>query len=429
MSRCHLRARAPTGFARAFEAGGGFGFERSTGLHVLGARSSGTASRTSYCGSVWLCEVVVAQTEDAAGAYDTVSTVYWDGPDGPTTPLPTLGAADVAAADLDRDGWPELVFANLSDGVTRSVESWVYRGGPDGLSADRRVGLPTVGASDVEIADVDGDGWLDLAFANRWDGSSAASADAYRVDVTVYLGGPDGFAPERVLRVPGFGTAQVAAADLDGDGWVDLALAAGTFWTDESWVYLGGPDGFTADRRLALPTLAPEGVIARDLDADGWLDLVYANFYDDLVLDIDSVVYWGGPDGFTPDRATPFPTHGADDLVTVDVDGDGCEELVVANAMEGDFGALDFEVGSAVWAFGPGVREPVEVARLPTVSAAAVAAGDVDGDGAPDLAFANRYDPEGEAGAAVSTVFLGPDLAARLDLPAAGAAGITIVAP
>jgi hypothetical protein len=64
MSRCQRRARAPTGFALVLGAGGGFGFERSTGLHVLGARSSGTASRTSYCGSVWLCELLRSQARD-----------------------------------------------------------------------------------------------------------------------------------------------------------------------------------------------------------------------------------------------------------------------------------------------------------------------------------------------------------------------------
>ena len=369
-------------------------------------------------------DLVFAQTEDATGAYVTPSSVWW-GPDfapAAALALPTLGAVDVAAADLDGDDWPDLVFANVSDGVERAVDSYLYWGGPEGYTADRRTELPTVGASDIEIVDVDGDGVLDLIFSNRYDGGSAASAESYAVDVWIYLGGPEGYAVERRLAVPGFGAAQTAARDLDGDGAVDLAVAAGTFWTDTSWVYEGGPAGWSVDTRRDLPTLAPEAVLARDLDADGWLDLVFANFYDALALDIDSTVWWGGPEGFDP-TPTAFPTHGADDLHTADLDGDGCEELIVANAMEGSFAGLDFEVDSAAWTFVD--RVPTQVGSYPTVSAAALAGGDLNGDGAIDLIFANRYNPAGESGGAASYVYWGPGHTERVELPVSGAAGVT----
>ncbi|MDP2305724.1 MAG: VCBS repeat-containing protein [Pseudomonadota bacterium] len=374
-------------------------------------------------------DLAFAQTENAAGAYDATSSVWWGSgfEAGAAGLLPTLGAVDVAAADLDGDDWPDLVFADVSDGQLRTVDSYVYWGGSAGFAVGRRAALPTVGVGDVEIADVDGDGWLDLVFANRYDGGSAASEDSYRVDVYVYLGGPDGYSVERRIDVPGFGAAQTAVGDFDQDGTMDLALAAGTFWTDASWVYFGGPDGWSVDTRIELPTYAPEGVVARDLDADGWLDLVYANFYDALDLDIDSTVYWGGPDGFDPAVATAVPTHGADDVISADLGGDGCEELVIANAMEGNFAELGFEARSAVWAFGPGVREPTLMHELPTVSAAAVAAGDVDADGVTDLVFANRYDVAGEAAPAVSYVYLGPDFTVRRDLGVAAAAGVALV--
>ncbi len=377
-----------------------------------------------------LADVVFAQTEDAAGSYVTHSTIHWGGDPTNTTALPTLGAADVAIADLDGDDWPDLVFANLSDGEVRTVDSYVYPGGPDGFSVATRIALPTVGASDVEVADVDGDGWRDLVFANRYDGGGV-SVESYSIDVIVYLGGPDGFRADRSLAVPGFGAAQTAVADLDQDGWLDLAVANGTFFTDTSWVYLGGPDGWSVDRRVDLPTFAPEAVIAADLDGDTFPDLVFGNFYDNLALDIDSTIYWGGPEGPTPTNATAFPTHGATDLRAVDLVGeDGCPELVVANSMEGSFAALDFEAGSEVWALGFGARTPTSVTTLPTVSAAAVATGDLDGDGATDLVFANRYDPAGEAAGAVSYAYLGGDggfdAARRVDFPVVAAAGVAV---
>jgi hypothetical protein len=374
-------------------------------------------------------DLALAQTEDSAGAYDTRSALL-RGPDwSPLASLPTLGADDVAIADLDGDDWPEVIFANLSDGAVRDVDSAVYWGGPEGFDEARRTLLPTVGAADVEVADVDLDGWPDLIFSNRYSGTGGISEESYHVDVTVYQGGPEGYGPDRVWTVPGFGTAQTAVGDFDQDGTIDLALAAGTFWATESWVYLGGPDGWTEANRQSLPTLAPEAVLQHDLDADGWLDLIYANFYDALDTDILSAVYWGGEGGFDPERRSDLPTHGADDLALADLDGDGCAELIIANAMEGGMTESDFEASSEVWSFGVGVREPTLRWSIPTVSAAAVSAGDLDGDGATDLAFAQRYDAAGAAAGATVAIWWGPTLTEVETVPAVGVAGLAMGLP
>ncbi|PYV13554.1 MAG: hypothetical protein DMG07_14160 [Acidobacteria bacterium] len=64
------------------------------------------------------------------------SVVYWGSAGGfggaTRTELPTLQAWGVAAGDLNGDGWPELVFANSSDGHTNDVNSYVYWGSPSG---------------------------------------------------------------------------------------------------------------------------------------------------------------------------------------------------------------------------------------------------------------------------------------------------------
>ena len=319
--------------------------------------------------------------------------------------------------DLTRHPGKNLAAGSISDGEARAVDSYVYWNGPDGFSVDRRTALPTVGASDVEVVDLDGDGWRDLVFANRYDGGSAAAEESYQVDVWAYLGGPDGYNATWVI--PGFGAAQTAVADFDQDGTMNMAIAAGTFHTTESWVYFGA-DGWAEAGRVALATAAPEGVIAADLDDDGWVDLAFANFYAMGELEIDSTVYWGGPDGFAD--STPFPTTGADNLVAIDVDGDGCRELAVANAMEGTFFEMDFAADSALWSFAG--REITERATFPTMSAAALAAGDVDGDGHTDLVFANRYDAAGDASGATSAVFYGPGYTESRAIPVVAAAGV-----
>ena len=47
------------------------------------------------------------------------------------------------------------------------MQALIYWGSPEGYGADRRTELPTLMASDVEAADFNRDGYLDLAFANN----------------------------------------------------------------------------------------------------------------------------------------------------------------------------------------------------------------------------------------------------------------------
>ncbi|MFH1464849.1 MAG: VCBS repeat-containing protein [Pseudomonadota bacterium] len=374
-------------------------------------------------------DLAFAQTEDAAGAYLTTSPVFWGGAEGFSaerrSDYPTTGADDVAIADLDGDGWPELIFASVGDGEARAVDSLVYRGapgGPDPTSEPLR--LPTVGAAAVTVADLDADGWPELIFANRYDGGSV-SLSSYTVDSYIYWGSAEGPSPQRVTGFTTVGAADIRAADLDGDGWPELAVASGTFFVDESLVYAGSADGWDLDHTQPLPSRAPEGLELADFDGDGLLDLFLADFYDALDLDLDSPLYLGGAEGFSADRRIELPTHGATDARAADLNGDGCLDLTVAHGMEGSMADMDFLVDSSIFWGAPGGPDGT-VTGLPTSSAAAVDAADLDGDGDVDLVFANRYDEAGEP--AVDSVIYWNDggfSAERVTLlPTVGAAGV-----
>src|SRR5690606_26845438 len=86
-------------------------------------------------------------------------SIYWDQPGYDAehvTRLPTEGGKDAAAADLNRDGWMDLVVVSNFDGTKNELNAFIYWGDADGFDAARRSTLPTQGAQAVEIADLNG---------------------------------------------------------------------------------------------------------------------------------------------------------------------------------------------------------------------------------------------------------------------------------
>ncbi|MFN9908156.1 MAG: FG-GAP repeat domain-containing protein, partial [bacterium] len=84
--------------------------------------------------------------------------------------LPTDGAHGAAAGDIDGDGLPEVVFTNHGDSYTTIHPTTVYWNGPHGFSADAVLTLPALGGHGASVADVNGDGLLDLVVSNYYDG-------------------------------------------------------------------------------------------------------------------------------------------------------------------------------------------------------------------------------------------------------------------
>ncbi len=118
--------------------------------------------------------------------------------------LPT----SVAIGDLNRDGVPDVATANFG---TNDVS--VVHGIGNGLFVDRGRLNASTSPGAIVIADLNADGLLDIATTN-------ADSD----DVTVLEGQAIGFAPGKQFVV-GRGPGYLRAADLTGDGRVDLVVA------------------------------------------------------------------------------------------------------------------------------------------------------------------------------------------------------------
>src|SRR5262245_34623695 len=175
-----------------------------------------------------------------------------------------LSPTSVAAADLNGDDRLDLVTADLnSDALS------VLIGRGDGSFGDERELFAGASPHSVAIADLDGDGHSDLVVTTLAVG-----------EVSVLLGHGDAtFGPPQIFPI-GIAVGQgfvPAVADLDGNGHLDVVTANG-FNSTSIAVLMGRGDGTLGAATTLTVGSSPTSIAVADLDGDRHLDLVAAIF-------------------------------------------------------------------------------------------------------------------------------------------------------
>jgi hypothetical protein len=320
--------------------------------------------------------LVVATSHDASPPLFLPAVTYDSGGEGPVS---------VAVADVNRDGKPDLVVANVcADNSCTGGSVGVLLGNGDGTfqSATTYDSGGSYSFS-VAVADVNEDGKPDLVVTNFYSNT-----------VGVLLGNGNGtFQPVVTYGTAGSGGSNpysVAVADVNGDGKPDVVVVnnvMANFLSKTVGVLLENGDGtFQPAVAYGSGGVIPLSLAIADVNGDGKPDLLVANFWASFQnLNGTVGVLLGNGDGtFQSPVAyasggTGGPNSGGS-VAVADVNGDGKPDLLVASEGNASVGVL---LGR-----GDGTFHPVVTYGSGGTGANSVAVADVNGDGKPDLLVA-----------------------------------------
>lgn len=248
-----------------------------------------------------------------------------------STAEPDSGALEfVPRFDFTNDGWIDLVVSNkpTSTGWTEAKRDWilVYTGDAQGYNTQRYLQYATNNAAEVDGADLDLDGYTDLISCHYYSPSYAKVGG-----VCIYWGTPNGPSDTDTTMLPATQqTEAVYVADVNKDGWIDILSSDYSRFLDTTFqgnfdsvaIFWGGPNrSYSGNNATFLPArTARHNFQVADFDQDGYYDIFVVNYFG-----IENFIYWGSATGFHPtDRSSiPFLSTYPHGVTTADFNRDG----------------------------------------------------------------------------------------------------------
>ncbi len=238
------------------------------GLHVNIGNGNGWFDGDPVANSLISIESIYAADIDGDGDLDFVSaasgetTVGWhENVDGQGTFSPRQAISteagdvyDVYASDVDGDGDMDVLSASY--GPAGKIVWYENLDGQGNFSAEKIINLNAEDARAVRTQDFDGDGDLDVVFATSNEvGGNMTDKLAWHEN----LDGQGNFGTENILLMneAADGVRSIHAGDFDGDGSVDIAVAA----ESAHKIVLFDNDGVSNNKFT--------GRIRRDIDSNG----------------------------------------------------------------------------------------------------------------------------------------------------------------
>lgn len=308
----------------------------------------------------------------------TATTVI-NGSQHPAVNFPVgYGASTTEIADIDGDGRPDIlvntgdvveIFRNTS--IPGSINSTSF-------AAPVQIGVVSGGAWNIVVRDLDGDGKPDLLVGSN---NNTFKAEILRNTSTpghISFGGG---------QLYPFGGGPIEAADIDGDGKLDLITASGGgvgIWFNTTPT--GGAISFANPVNYGLDANVADMMIS-DVDGDGKPDIVTANNGSNSVSILRNTARPGIINDSSMATYVLLPLQAAANHITIrDLDGDNKPDIIVS----ADSGIAILKNLATPGTLTTASFAP-EVDIHTGADITAVVAADLDGDGKPDIVTPNAF--------------------------------------
>ena len=248
-----------------------------------------------------------------------------DGTFGPPIIFPVAYPVSIASGDMNGDGNQDLIVAEY--GGTGTGDVGIFLG--DGTGHFKLFDAYQAGIEPISltVADFNGDGNLDVAVANHGNNNLGESMMVFFGKGSGALGQPTSYPFE--VKDPG-GPDAIAAGDLNRDGDVDLVLVVSSFSKrNPSFVAIFLNDGagkFRQSGKYFAGGGTPTDVVIADLNGDGKPDIAVANENQALGVLLNK---GGGKFGKTAIYPACKNCGGPDALAVGDFNGDGVPDIAV----------------------------------------------------------------------------------------------------
>lgn len=296
---------------------GGFSGETGTAVAVGDLDNDG-----------WL-DLVAGDNKSKVWCWQNDGTPFdgWLGPTRITTTstLPNIGITDLVIADINLDGWLDVIATdNSADGINlymckndHTPFNWLWPGLADGSSIGSA-------ATSLGIADIDLDGWPDIVVGHESGQVIAWQNNHDPFNSTVSM-------TEHQLcdlRGRGASVTDLALGDIDNDYDIDVVTS-----DDKNEIYvwknLGGLNSWDPMPNISAVGVLPFNATAltlSDLDNDGWLDIFAGTDNEGRTLTIENDHSWNETKDMT------LMGYGGEGMVLSvaigDIDGDGDFDLL-----------------------------------------------------------------------------------------------------
>lgn len=229
----------------------------------------------------------------------------------------SAGVLDLSAADINGDSYTDLVMAHGYE----SLSWWMNDG--SGSFSEQFIRDLNEYIDQVFTGDFNGDDTMDIIYMAS-------------INNTVFLSNNDGFGGNwtstniTVFYNGTYTEDDVSVADVDGDGDLDFVVDEGGSYADETAWFSNNGLGTSFTKHLITDTIYND-LFVTDLDGDGDVDVIAAGGYGDFEW------FENNGDGSSWTKHVIDNLNMAQQVFTVDVDGDNLKDVVIAKNIDPEY--------------------------------------------------------------------------------------------